>query len=260
MKAGPINDLKQNHGRHYNGTMVKIMNNNKKKKKTPVDELKSFLIKAAADDKKNAPQKINPGKKSFSATHEFILESAASLFAKKGFKSCTTRGIASAAGVSEVTLYRHFDSKEKIYIEVIKNMTLLKNTEDLLKISDGLDIKQKLTNIASKFVALFKEKSNDLRIMISEIIMRPDMAAIFFEMIPGRGIEILSQIMSVEIKKGNFKKTDPKILSRAFIGMFLAYNIMQELFFGNKRDPQDERNIIEGFIDIFLNGVIDKQK
>ena len=43
-----------------------------------------------------------------------ILEAAATLFAERGFKSTTTRAIADAAGVNEVTIFRRFGSKKGV--------------------------------------------------------------------------------------------------------------------------------------------------
>lgn len=40
------------------------------------------------------------------------------LFARKGFAETTTRDLARAAGVSEPLLYKHFPSKEALYLEI----------------------------------------------------------------------------------------------------------------------------------------------
>ncbi len=45
-------------------------------------------------------------------TRERILQAAAELFAEKGYARATTRSIAEAAKVNEVTIFRHFGSKK----------------------------------------------------------------------------------------------------------------------------------------------------
>ncbi|HEY0456894.1 MAG TPA: helix-turn-helix domain-containing protein, partial [Verrucomicrobiae bacterium] len=47
-----------------------------------------------------------------------IIKAALPLFARKGFAETTTRELASAAGVSEPLLYKHFPSKEALYLEI----------------------------------------------------------------------------------------------------------------------------------------------
>jgi AcrR family transcriptional regulator len=50
---------------------------------------------------------------------ERILEAATALYSTVGFRGTTTRRIAADAGVNEVTLFRHFGSKEALIREVI---------------------------------------------------------------------------------------------------------------------------------------------
>jgi len=47
-----------------------------------------------------------------------IVQAALPLFAQKGFSETTTKELAKAAGVSEPLIYRHFPSKEALYLEI----------------------------------------------------------------------------------------------------------------------------------------------
>jgi TetR/AcrR family transcriptional regulator, transcriptional repressor of aconitase len=47
-----------------------------------------------------------------------IVRAALPLFARKGYAETTTKDLARAAGVSEPLLYRHFPSKEALYVEI----------------------------------------------------------------------------------------------------------------------------------------------
>src|SRR6266566_2288232 len=47
-----------------------------------------------------------------------IVEAALPLFARKGFAETTTKELAQAAGISEPLLYKHFPSKEALYLEI----------------------------------------------------------------------------------------------------------------------------------------------
>jgi len=53
-------------------------------------------------------------------TREQILAAAAKLYAEHGFRGTTTRAIAEAAGVNEVTLFRIFGSKETLIVEAMR--------------------------------------------------------------------------------------------------------------------------------------------
>ena len=45
-----------------------------------------------------------------------ILNAASRLFASFGYNGVSTRDIATAAGVNEVTIYRHFPRKRDLYV------------------------------------------------------------------------------------------------------------------------------------------------
>lgn len=53
------------------------------------------------------------------STEDRILDAAARIFEEVGFREATTRRIADEAGVNEVTLFRHFRSKERLLIAAV---------------------------------------------------------------------------------------------------------------------------------------------
>jgi AcrR family transcriptional regulator len=56
------------------------------------------------------------------SSRERLIEAAAELFAKKGLTAATTREIAQAAGVNEVTLFRLFQNKQKLLESVLERV------------------------------------------------------------------------------------------------------------------------------------------
>jgi AcrR family transcriptional regulator len=52
-------------------------------------------------------------------THQRLLDAAARVFAREGLTGASTRAIAREAGVNEVTLFRHFRSKERLIKAVV---------------------------------------------------------------------------------------------------------------------------------------------
>ncbi|BFM38236.1 TetR/AcrR family transcriptional regulator [Synechocystis sp. LKSZ1] len=58
-------------------------------------------------------------------TRELLLKAAITVFSTDGYVGATTREIARVAGVSEVTLFRHFQSKERLLSAVAQHITAL---------------------------------------------------------------------------------------------------------------------------------------
>lgn len=79
-----------------------------------------------------------------SATHCRIMQAALSELTQRGYKGTSTRTIAERAGVNEVTLFRHFGSKQEMFraavVYAIAGWSVPDSLEDYLKLSfrDGL--------------------------------------------------------------------------------------------------------------------------
>jgi AcrR family transcriptional regulator len=54
-----------------------------------------------------------------SVSDQEIIEVALNLFAQKGYTSVSTREIATAAGITEMTLFRRFESKKKLFLRSV---------------------------------------------------------------------------------------------------------------------------------------------
>ena len=54
-------------------------------------------------------------------TKERILEAATTLIADNGYTETTTKDIAAAAGVSEMSVFRHYGSKQAILADIIRH-------------------------------------------------------------------------------------------------------------------------------------------
>jgi len=59
------------------------------------------------------------GKRSATPTRQRLLAAAARVFARDGLSGSTTRAIAAEAGVNEVTLFRHFQTKDRLLTAVV---------------------------------------------------------------------------------------------------------------------------------------------
>lgn len=64
-------------------------------------------------------QSSSPRPSSPADTRQRLLAAAARVFAQHGLNGATTRAIAEAAGVNEVTLFRHFQSKDRLLAAVV---------------------------------------------------------------------------------------------------------------------------------------------
>ncbi len=82
---------------------------------------------------------------------EQLIEVAGKLFAKWGYEATTTAAIAEAAGVTEPILYRHFDSKQELFVAIVRNVSeqTLAHWQEI--IAGETDSAQQIRRIAEEF-------------------------------------------------------------------------------------------------------------
>ncbi|HEY3134086.1 MAG TPA: helix-turn-helix domain-containing protein, partial [Gemmatimonadaceae bacterium] len=103
-----------------------------------------------------------------------ILTAAAGVFAQHGFRGSTTRRIADAAGVNEITLFRQFGSKEALMREAMKHLSQSAGLSSLPK-TPG-DPETELAGWSESFIQHLRLRSSIIRKTMGEIEERPEMS------------------------------------------------------------------------------------
>jgi AcrR family transcriptional regulator len=104
-----------------------------------------------------------------------ILDAAARVYAMLGFRGATTRRIAEAAGVNEVTLFRTFGSKEALIAEALRSHTGT-GAEALALPADPVDPVRELETWAAAHLAELRASRSLIRQVMSDVEERPEVA------------------------------------------------------------------------------------
>ena len=103
-----------------------------------------------------------------------LLAHAKNLFVTQGYHATTTEKIAQAAGVSEPVLYRHFESKKALFLEVLEEIraaTLERWRADTSSVADPL---AQLHAIADMYLGSTREHAVEYRIMHRTLVETDD--------------------------------------------------------------------------------------
>ncbi len=202
---------------------------------------------------------IKRGKKkrlSSAERREQIVEVALKLFSIKGFRGTTTREIAKEAGISEATIFKLFANKKALYKAIIDKCCSDSEGQLLLiKRLEGKSERDILTEIADFFLERYLNDPTFGRLLLFSALEAGDFSELF---IRTRGVEILDYLsgyMKRLMKKGTFKRYDPHLAARAFLGMIFHYCMVQGIFGFNRFFNPPARIVGKTFVDIFLEGI-----
>jgi len=98
------------------------------------------------------------------ARKEQIIQSALSVFIEKGYAKTTTAEIARAAGISEVTLFRHFNSKQEIFLAGIEPILFDSLSNDIPNIQGIITLDQ-LSNILFNRIKFLSDHSGIVKLV-----------------------------------------------------------------------------------------------
>lgn len=156
-----------------------------------------------------------------------LLAHAKRLFVELGFQHTTTEKIAQAAGVSEPVLYRHFDSKKALFLEVLQEVreaTILRFTERAATIADPLE---KLRVIIDLYLGSTREHAVEFRVMHRTLIETDDPEiANFLRSFYSDNETYLAAVIQAGQEAGVFRKDlDPRVGAWELIRTALGYTL-----------------------------------
>jgi AcrR family transcriptional regulator len=151
-----------------------------------------------------------------------ILKTAIRLFAQKGFRGTTTREIALAAGVNEVTIFRHFASKQELYsaiLEVKSNEAGLTSwLVDLAKFAERRDDSGLFNLTARNILSHYKRDADLLSLRLYSSLEGHELARKYRESQICPLFRFLRDYVVMRQKEGAFHPCNPDIAVQAFLG------------------------------------------
>ncbi|MBN2655301.1 MAG: TetR/AcrR family transcriptional regulator [Nitrospirae bacterium] len=187
-------------------------------------------------------------------TRDRILESALHLFSTKGYIGATTKEIAKKAGLAEVTLFRHFRSKEKLFETVLNSYTFLPDLKGLLPQVSDKPYEESLLIIAERFYDKLSERKEMIQLVQAEVQRYPEKLLKTYQKFIYELWHTLALYLNELQKKRIITKLDPEIGARAFLGMCFAYFNAQELMLNKTPDKKTKDETLKGFVQIFVRG------
>jgi AcrR family transcriptional regulator len=178
--------------------------------------------------------------------HVAITAAARELFLQHGYANTTMEMVAKHAGVSIMTLYRHFSSKDILFEAVIQHLCTQhaeKNIRETLWEGSPSEVLHKLGRARLTF-ALNPEEVALYRVIIGALEQFPEVGRMYYHLT--QKSERLSGYLQELAQQGILHVPDPARSAEAFVAL-LQGQIVEQVRLGAGSAPTDEE--IEQHID-----------
>jgi TetR/AcrR family transcriptional repressor of mexJK operon len=159
-----------------------------------------------------------PGRPKDLAKRQAILDAAKVLFLSHGYANTSMDAVATAAGVSKLTVYSHFNDKETLFSSAV----MAKCEEQLpplfFELPAGIPVENVLLNIARGFHQLINsdESVNLHRLMMALGTQDPKLSQIFFEAGPERMVQGMERLLKRIDETGALSIDQPRNAAEHF--------------------------------------------
>jgi AcrR family transcriptional regulator len=189
---------------------------------------------------------------------EQIVNVATPLFARHGYQGTTTKQIAERAGITEALIFRHFQSKDELYWAVIqKKIEAVAPREQLRERLDLCAEDVELFTLLGVDMLERRAKDQTLsRLLLFSALENHKLSNRFFRTYVADYYDVLAGFIRERIERGEFRKVDPLLAARGFLGMVIYYSWVQELFGGKRYQKFDVQHVSRTMAEIWLRGML----
>lgn len=194
-----------------------------------------------------------------------ILDAATKVFAAKGFDRATIADIARAAGVAEGSIYNYFKNKSDLLISIPRQAIQppVESVVEQMRAASAAPIPPELMlPIAAKnMAAVFQQNGHIFRILFSALpTMSPSAREQYLNRVIFYVWDILETYFRELIEQGILRRElNPTILTRAFVGMFIPFLLLEQILGLKSSTEFDFDRIVAENVAIFLRGALAEQ-
>ena len=171
---------------------------------------------------------------------ERILATATELFARYGYNGVSTRDVASAAQVNEVTIYRHYPRKHDLYLAVLESeLQQLRFRGDLLaRIADAPDGRTALVRAFDLLTKTLMHRPEILRLLqYSALELNENFDPLVRKHL-GELVEVVARYLDPWIQNGELRCGNAKTLILTLVGIVISHDSLQRVFLGKELGPE----------------------
>lgn len=167
-------------------------------------------------------------------TRQRLRAAAHRLFLRQGYHATSIESILAEAGIaSKETLYRHYDSKEALFADVLSHLTMeqpgfAERVAALPAPRDLAALREALTRLAHEILSMIRQPGYLplVRMVVSESARFPQLGVLFFSTVSQRGILLIMSLLRSAREQQVIADLDLEAVTRALLGGLVASALM----------------------------------
>ncbi len=177
-------------------------------------------------------------------TDEAVFRATVQTVIERGYTGATTKQIAEAADVSEVTLFRKYGSKAELVRQAIATLT---DAVDFTTAAEYTgDVTADLLRVVQSYQAVAEENGQFMYVLFTEIPRHPELAGLV-----GRPLGMMNtvgRLMARYQAEGILRQEHPLHAVAALLGPLMVMNMMREVRPDMAPPPLDLAAHVAGFV------------
>jgi TetR/AcrR family transcriptional repressor of mexJK operon len=177
--------------------------------------------------------------------HQAILDAAEKIFLREGYLGTSMDEVATRSRVSKQTVYKHFGSKEALFVELVTSMTSRAadavdvniSAEDAEDGEDAVRTYLRTYALTQLTVVLTPRLMQLRRLVIGEVARFPDLARVLYESGPERAISQLAATFERLAERRLLTLDDPALAASHFNWLVMAEPVNRAMLLGDDSIP-----------------------
>jgi AcrR family transcriptional regulator len=189
-----------------------------------------------------------------------ILEAAFEEFSRNGYAATALDQVAERAGVTKGTIYVYFESKEHLFISMVREVTnvTLDVVQDMFKRHEGstADLLRAQFSFIYEHIVEDRRRREVVRMLIAEASRFPALADRYHEEIHRPCLDLLKQAIQRGIDRGEIRNSAVIDCPQVIIAPIALVDLWMILY--DNRQPLDLKAYFNAHLDMVLNGLLVK--
>ena len=191
-------------------------------------------------------------------TRQRILEAAANVFAKKGFRAATVASIAHSAELNAITVYRYFPKKQQLYWDALDHKLRSSGFIDnvVAAMQSQCPPQEFLGRVASQSIISLGREPALTRLLYFTALELENENKMLFRIYLKPLMQLLTSRIDAWIKSGKMRAGNPEAVAIVVVGAIFSYCNLHDLFGFTSEHPLSAQELADECAEICIGGII----